>query len=133
MNLLSGSVIFLGAGLGALLRWALSHLLNPLFPALPPGTLAANVVGALLMGIVMGVFAQYEAISPTLRLAVTTGFLGGLTTFSAFSAESTALLLRSEYRWAFVHTTLHVGAALLATLGGMVLIRMLLQKLEGSA
>lgn len=94
MNLLSGSAIFFGAGLGALLRWTLGHLLNPLFPVLPPGTLAANVVGALLMGIVLGVFAQYEAISPTLRLAVTTGFLGGLTTFPAFSAESTVLLLR---------------------------------------
>ena len=133
MNLLSGPAIFLGAGLGALLRWTLGHLLNPLFPALPPGTLAANVVGALLMGIVLGVFAQYEAISPTLRLAVTTGFLGGLTTFSAFSAESTALLLRGEYRWAFVHTTLHVGTSLLATLGGMALIRMLIQKLGSSA
>lgn len=133
MNLLSGVAVFVGAGLGALLRWALGHVLNPLFPALPPGTLAANVVGALLMGIVLGVFAQYESIPPTLRLAITTGFLGGLTTFSAFSAESAALLLRGEYRWTFLHAALHVGVSLVATLGGMMLTRVLLQKLGGSA
>lgn len=131
MHLLSGIAVFIGAGLGALLRWALSHLLNPLFPALPLGTLSANLVGALLMGVALGLFAQTEAISPALRLAVTTGFLGGLTTFSAFSAESATLLLRGEYRWACLHTALHVGASLLATLGGTLLARALLQKLVG--
>lgn len=98
MNLISGIAIFVGAGLGALLRWALGHYLNAAFPALPPGTLVTNVLGGLLMGLALGAFAQYETLSTVVRLALTTGFLGGLTTFSAFSAESATMLLRGEIR-----------------------------------
>src|SRR5690606_23150421 len=108
---------------GALLRWWLGHSLNSLFPALPPGTLVANVLGGLIMGLALGTFAQYETLSPVVRLAVTTGFLGGLTTFSTFSAESASMLLRGELRWACLHTVAHVGASLLATLAGVMLIR----------
>lgn len=97
MNLISGTAIFLGAGLGALLRWSLGHSLNGVFPIVPLGTLAANVLGGLLMGCALGAFDHYQAIPPAWRLAVTTGFLGGLTTFSAFSGESAELLLRGEY------------------------------------
>lgn len=129
MNTITGVAIFIGAGLGALLRWAIGHWLNPIFPTLPLGTLAANVLGALLMGFALGLFTQYESLSPAIRLAVTTGFLGGLTTFSAFSAESTTLLLRGEYRWASVHIVLHVTASLLATLTGLASIRSLLKGL----
>lgn len=132
MNIGSGVAIFIGAGLGALLRWTLGHFLNPIFPILPLGTLAANVLGALLMGFVLGLFVQYESLSPAIRLAVTTGFLGGLTTFSTFSAESTTLLLRGEYRWASVHIAVHVVASLLAILIGMASIRWLFKTLGGS-
>lgn len=132
MGLTAGVAVFSGAGFGALLRWALGHSLNPLFPTLPLGTLAANVLGGLLMGLALGAFSQYEAISPTMRLAMTTGFLGGLTTFSTFSAESVTLLLRGEYRWMFVHIMLHVAASLIATLAGMALVRGLLKTLGSS-
>lgn len=132
MGLTAGVGVFSGAGLGALLRWVLGHFLNPVFPTLPLGTLAANVLGGLLMGLALGAFSQYEAISPTMRLAMTTGFLGGLTTFSTFSAESVTLLLRGEYRWMFVHIMLHVAASLIATLAGMALVRGLLKTLGSS-
>lgn len=132
MNVISGTAIFVGAGLGALLRWILGHFLNPVFPTLPLGTLAANVLGALLMGFALGLFAQYESLSPAIRLALTTGFLGGLTTFSTFSAESTTLLLRGEYRWACAHIAAHVVASLLATLAGMASIRWLFKAWGGA-
>lgn len=133
MNLLSSIAIFVGAGLGALLRWGLGHWLNATFPALPLGTLAANVLGGLLMGLALGTFVQYETLSPVVRLALTTGFLGGLTTFSTFSAESATLLLRGELRWACLHTAIHVGASLLATLAGIAAMRGIFKLLGGSA
>lgn len=123
MNVTAGIAVFSGAGLGALLRWVLGHTLNPLFPSLPPGTLAANVLGGLLMGVVLGAFNQYDSISPAMRLALTTGFLGGLTTFSTFSAESLSLMLRGEYRWMGIHIALHVVASLLATLAGLKIVQ----------
>lgn len=129
MNVNSGIAIFAGAGIGALLRWMLGHFLNPAFPTLPLGTLAANVLGALLMGLAMGAFAQYENLSPVMRLAFTTGFLGGLTTFSTYSAEATTLLLRGELRWAAIHIFAHVAASLLATLLGIASIRWLFKTL----
>ena len=115
----SAIVIFIGAGFGALARWGLGLWLNPVFPTVPLGTLAANAVGGLLMGLLVGVFIQHESLSPLLRLALATGFLGGLTTFSAFSAETSALLLRGQYAWAAAAIGLHVGASLLATLAGI--------------
>ncbi|MFT3763702.1 MAG: fluoride efflux transporter CrcB [Pseudoxanthomonas sp.] len=132
MDGISALSIFVGAGFGALLRWALGLAMNPIFPSLPPGTLAANVLGGLLMGGAMGVFAQFESLPPAARLAFTTGFLGGLTTFSTYSAESATLLLRGEYRWVALHTLAHVGASLLATLAGLAATRALL-KLAGGA
>ncbi len=123
MNPISAVAIFIGAGAGALLRWALGHSLNAAFPSLPPGTLAANVLGGLLMGLALGAFDRYEALSPVLRLAFATGFLGGLTTFSTFSAESATMLLRGDVRWACLHAAAHLGLSLLATLGGIAIMR----------
>lgn len=120
---MSAIAIFVGAGVGALLRWALGLLLNPTFPTIPPGTLVANALGGLLMGMALGLFNQYESLSPVLRLALTTGFLGGLTTFSTFSAETTTLLMRGETGWALLAIAAHVGASLLATFAGIILIR----------
>lgn len=117
----SGIAIFMGAGFGALLRWMLGLWLNPIFPTIPLGTLAANVIGGFAMGLLMGAFAHNESLSPLLRLALATGFLGGLTTFSAFSGETSALLLRGQYAWAFSAIALHVGMSLLATLGGIAM------------
>lgn len=133
VNVTAGIAVFSGAGFGALLRWALGHSLDPVFSSLPLGTLAANVLGGLLMGIALGAFTQYEAIPVTMRLAITTGFLGGLTTFSTFSAESVTLLLRGEYRWMCIHIVLHVAASLLATLAGMAMVRGVLKMLGGAS
>ena len=116
-----------GAALGAWLRWGLGALLNPLFPTLPLGTLAANLTGGLLMGLAMGAFAHFQALSPEIRLFITTGFLGGLTTFSTFSAEASTLLLRQQYAWFAAHVLLHVAGSLTATLAGIALIRTLLR------
>ncbi|ROU06049.1 fluoride efflux transporter CrcB [Lysobacter enzymogenes] len=124
---MSAVSIFIGAGLGALLRWWLGLALNPLFPTVPMGTLAANALGGLLMGVLMAVFAHYETLPLALRLALTTGFLGGLTTFSTFSAETSSLLLRGEYGWAGAIVAAHVGASLLATLAGVMAVRGLLR------
>jgi CrcB protein len=129
----SAAAIFVGAGFGALLRWGLGLALNPLFPTIPPGTLAANVIGGLLMGLLLGLFGQFEALSPLVRLALTTGFLGGLTTFSTFSAETSVLLLRGDYLWALAATVAHVGASLAATLGGVGLVQLAARAATGGS
>jgi CrcB protein len=110
-----------GAFLGACLRYLLGVALNPIFPTIPFGTLAANLLGGLVMGLVMGAFAQFSALSPEMRLFVTAGFLGGLTTFSTFSGETVTLLLRQEYLWALAIVGLHVVGSLAMTLLGFAL------------
>ncbi|MEO6139122.1 MAG: fluoride efflux transporter CrcB [Luteimonas sp.] len=123
MDSASAIGIFIGAGLGAWLRWALGIALNPVFPTMPLGTLAANTLGGLLMGMAMAAFAQFEALSPMLRLTLLTGFLGGLTTFSTFSGETVTQLLRGEYGWAATTIVSHLIASLGATLAGIGLTR----------
>ena len=115
MNLLSFLAIGLGAALGAWLRWGLGLALNPLFPTLPLGTLAANLIGGYLVGAAVTVFHINVDLPPETKLFVITGFLGGLTTFSSFSAEIVALLQRAEYAWAFGAAALHLGGSLLLT------------------
>ncbi|HEY0199002.1 MAG TPA: fluoride efflux transporter CrcB [Rhodanobacter sp.] len=117
----------IGGLLGCWLRWGLGVLLNPLFPTLPMGTLAANLAGGLMMGCVMGLFDHFQTLSPLLRLLIFTGFLGGLTTFSTFSAEATTLLLRQQYLWFSVHMALHVAGSLAMTVLGITLTRSLLR------
>ena len=121
--------IAIGAGgaIGCWLRWGLGALLNPVFPTLPLGTLAANLVGGLLMGCVMGVFDHFQALPPALRLLVLTGFLGGLTTFSTFSGEAVTLLLRQQYLWFSGHVAVHVIGSLGMTVLGLLLTRGLLR------
>lgn len=107
-----------GAALGAWSRWGLGIAFNALMPNLPLGTLIANLVGGLLMGVVMGLIGLGGLDSPSLRLFVTTGFLGGLTTFSAFTGESLSLLHRHDYHLAALHAFTHMfGALLMAALG----------------
>lgn len=127
MNLVSILAVGLGAFAGAVLRWILGLALNPLLPSLPLGTLAANLLGALVMGGVMGVLAHYEALPIAWRLAITTGFLGGLTTFSTFSAETVTLFLRQQYGWTTAIVAAHLFGSLLMTLAGIGLVRALLR------
>ncbi|HET6906125.1 MAG TPA: fluoride efflux transporter CrcB [Rhodanobacteraceae bacterium] len=110
-----------GAFLGACLRYVFGLALNPIFPTIPLGTLAANLLGGLVMGLTMGAFAQFSALSPELRLFITTGFLGGLTTFSTFSGETVTLLLRQEYAWALAMIGLHLIGSLALTVVGFAI------------
>ena len=112
-----------GAALGAWLRWGLASALNALWPQLPPGTLVANVVGGYLVGLALAWFALNPAVSLEVRLLVVTGFLGGFTTFSAFSAEAVELLSRQQYGWALGHVGLHVLGSLAATGLGFATLR----------
>lgn len=122
-----GSVIAVGAGaaIGAWLRWGLGLALNPVFPTLPLGTLAANLAGGLLMGFAMELITRHAILSPELQLLATTGFLGGLTTFSTFSGEISTLLMRGEWYWALVGIAAHVVGSLVLTIAGMLLMRAL--------
>lgn len=119
--------IGLGGAIGCWVRWGLGMLFNPIFPTLPLGTLAANLTGGLLMGIAIGLFRHFQAASPELQLFVMTGFLGGLTTFSTFSAEATTLLLRQQYLWFSGHVLVHLTGSLAMTVLGLTLIRSLLR------
>lgn len=114
-----------GAAIGAWLRWGLSAALNPLFPTLPLGTLSANLIGGLLMGFAMELMTRHAVLTPEMRLLVTTGFLGGLTTFSTFSAEIVTLLLRKEYLWGAITIAAHVLGSLMLTIAGILLVRAL--------
>jgi CrcB protein len=111
--------ISLGAALGALLRWGLAVGMNAAFPMLPPGTLAANLLGGYLIGVALAWFAMQPQLPPEWRLFIVTGFLGGLTTFSTFSAEVTGLLQQGRLGWAAAAVSAHVIGSLLATLAGM--------------
>jgi len=113
-----------GASAGALLRWASAVLFNQPGSALAWGTLLVNCVGGLLIGASLVVFHRWP--SETLRLLLVTGFLGGLTTFSAFSAESLALLHRGDWGWALLHTLAHVVGALVCAALGFRLARTLI-------
>jgi len=115
-----------GAAIGAWARWGLSLLLNPLFPTVPLGTLAANLVGGFLMGVCIALISHYEAMSPELRLLLTTGFLGGLTTFSTFSAEATTLLSRGQLGWGAALIGAHVMGSIACTFAGIALASALL-------
>jgi CrcB protein len=121
--LISIIVIAVGAALGALLRWYLAARFNQIFPQLPPGTLAANLLGGYLIGIAMAVFLAFPALSPQWRLLTVTGFLGGLTTFSTFSAEVVTALLAGQGVWALSTVASHVIGSVVMTLLGVFTVR----------
>jgi len=114
--------ISLGAAFGALLRWLLSIRLNSLFPSLPPGTLVANLVGGYLIGVAISYFALHADLPPQWRLLVVTGFLGGLTTFSTFSAEVVTQMQQGNLFWAFAGIATHVLGSLAMTFLGMATV-----------
>ena len=111
--------IGLGAALGALLRWQLGSRLNSVFPTIPPGTLTANLIGAYVIGLCIAFFANYPATSPEWRLLIVTGFCGGLTTFSTFSAEVTILLQQGRIAWALGAVSVHVLGSVAMTFAGI--------------
>jgi len=111
--------VSIGAALGALLRWQLGVRLNTLLPGMPPGTLVANIVGGYIIGLAVAYFAQTPALSPEWRLFVITGFCGGLTTFSTFSAEVVSLLQEGRMAWAMGTVLTHLSGSLLSTFAGL--------------
>lgn len=111
-----------GAALGAWLRWWLGARLNPVFPTVPLGTLAANLVGGFLVGVAIAYFNRNPHLSPEMRLLAVTGFLGGLTTFSTFSAEVVTLIGNGEYLWAAGAAGMHLFGSLLLTGLGIAMV-----------
>ncbi len=128
MNLLSAFAVFAGAGLGALLRWVLGSRLNPIFPTVPLGTLTANLLGGLLIGLAIAWLGRHPGVPPEIRLLIITGFLGGLTTFSTFSAEVVNLLSRGEILWGLGAIGAHLAGSLAMTALGMALVHLLLTR-----
>jgi len=119
------AAVALGAVLGAWMRWALSYWLNPRIEHLPLGTLTSNLIGGYLIGLAIAVFAAHPSVPPFWRLVIVTGFLGGLTTFSTFSAESVVLMQGAQWASAAVHAVAHLGGSLLATVAGIATYRLL--------
>ena len=114
--------ISLGASLGALLRWGFGNRFNLLFTTIPPGTLAANLVGGYIIGVAIAFFAAYSAVAPEWRLFIITGFCGGLTTFSTFSAELVTLLQQGRLSWALGAVAAHVLGSVLMTFAGIATV-----------
>ena len=111
--------ISMGASLGAVLRWFLGTKLNHIYPNIPLGTLGANIIGGYLIGFFIAYFAQNATLSPEWRLLIITGFLGGLTTFSTFSAEMVSLLQQNNYQSFILGLVAHVGGSLIMTIFGI--------------
>ena len=118
-------VIAIGATLGAWLRWLLGMKLNALFPTIPPGTVVANMVGGYIIGLAIAFLAASPTLSPEWRLLIITGFCGGLTTFSTFSAETVALIQEGRVLWAFGSISLHVMGSLAMTAAGLLSYQMI--------
>lgn len=115
----------IGAAGGAWLRWALGVFLNAYMPSIPPGTLAANLIGGYVIGTAIAFFSQASGIAPEWRLLIVTGFCGGLTTFSTFSAEIASLLQQGRLGLFAGAIALHVGGSLMMTFAGIATWRWL--------
>jgi fluoride exporter len=111
--------VAVGGMLGCLLRWVLAILLNRYFPSVPPGTLAANLIGCYIIGVAIALFTQYPGLAPEWRLFITTGFCGGLTTFSTFSAEVVVLMQSGRNSAALMAIGTHLFGSLLMTFAGI--------------
>ena len=125
MNLAAFAAVGAGAACVAWLRWWLGVWLNPVFALVPLGTLAANLLGGLLMGVALAAVQAWPTLSPALKLLLTTGLLGGLTTFSTFSAEAFHLLQRGAIGWLGAHLAVHVVGSVLMTWAGFTLFNAL--------
>lgn len=111
--------VMLGGSLGAALRWGLSATMNHRWSAMPLGTWLANLLGGFLVGVAVAWFSKHADMDPAWRLFVITGLLGGLTTFSSFSAEVVSMLQSERYQWALATVALHVLGSLLMTVVGI--------------
>lgn len=114
--------ISIGAALGALLRWFFGLTLNSVFETMPLGTLTANLIGGYLIGVAVAFFGLHTELSPEWKLLVITGFLGGLTTFSTFSAEVTSLLQQGRLAWAGATISAHVIGSVAMTMLGIATV-----------
>ncbi len=123
--MMSWLAVGIGAAIGAWLRWGLGLWLNMIHPQLPLGTLFANLGGGYLVGIAVAFFSSHSGVPPEWRLFAITGVLGGLTTFSTFSAEAVLLLQRGDYWWALAHTLLHLLGSILFCIAGFATYRVL--------
>lgn len=112
-----------GAGLGAILRFLLGSFLNSIFPTIPLGTLVANLLGGFLMGIFMILTKNHSYFPDFIRLGITTGFLGGLTTFSTFSAETVTLIANEQYLWSSLIIFVHVVGSICLTIAGIYTVK----------
>lgn len=114
--------VIVGGSIGCVCRWLLSMKLNYLFPNLPLGTLLVNLVGGFIIGMAMAFFIRFPNLDPAWKLLITTGFCGGLTTFSAFSVEVMYLLQQGRLGWAAITVTTHVLGSLLMSFTGYYLM-----------
>ncbi len=122
LSVLNFLAVGVGAAAGAWCRWLLGLLLNPLFVALPLGTLVANLLGGYLIGLAVGIFHLNTHYPLALKLFAITGFLGGMTTFSTYSAEVVERLLAGQLAWAVGLASLHLAGSLAATYLGLVTV-----------
>ncbi len=114
--------VAIGGSAGSVLRWILGVRLNALFPNLPPGTLAVNLIGGLIIGAAMAFFLRNPELDPTWKLFIATGFCGGLTTFSTFSLEIVTLMQSGQFFWAVSTVLAHLIGSLLMTFAGFWLV-----------
>lgn len=121
--LLSVAAVASGAAAGALLRWLLGLRLNHVFPSVPLGTLAANLIGGFFVGVILGWLGEHPEFPPEVRLFLVTGLLGGLTTFSTFSAEVVTHLVHGRHGWAMVIAVSHLVGSLALTAVGLALFQ----------
>jgi len=125
MNGLAVIAVGVGAAFGACVRWMLGLWLNPVVASLPLGTLIANLGGGYVIGICVGFFSANPQLSPEWKLLIVTGFLGGLTTFSTFSAEAMNLLQKGDWMWALGHSALHLIGSIACCFAGFASWRFL--------
>ncbi|KGT86667.1 camphor resistance protein CrcB [Erwinia typographi] len=118
--------VAIGGSAGSVLRWILGVRLNALFPNLPPGTLAVNLIGGLIIGAAMAFFLRNPELDPTWKLFIATGFCGGLTTFSTFSLEVVTLMQSGQFFWAVSTVLAHLIGSLLMTFVGFWLVSLFL-------
>lgn len=116
--------VFIGGGLGSVLRWAVSIKMNPLHQHIPLGTLTVNLVGGFIIGLALALFTRMTHVDSSWKLLITTGFCGGLTTFSTFSLEVTYLLQDGRFIWAIANMLLNLAGSLAMTLLAFMLVRL---------
>ncbi len=125
-------ILAVGSGglIGCIMRWWLGLRMNAIFPALPLGTLAANLIGGYIIGLAAGAVTENLGLSQNMRLFLMPGFCGGLTTFSTFSLETATSLMNGRIAWGLSEIAIHVSGSLLATVLGIFTVKLLLPVLQ---